>query len=336
VKAIVLNKTGGLDVLKISEIPVPEPEKDEALIKMKYAAVNYADLLCRQGLYSWAEKRPYILGLEGLGYIERLGTDVTGFNVGDRVIVGKNHGCDAEFTTIKAKHLALAPDYLNDEESASFLGSFLTAWVAMHEMARVRRGEIMLVHAGAGALGTAAIQLGRAHDMKVYGTASNPSKFKIIEDLGGTPLSYDNFDTMLMENDRPHFVLEAIGGAVFKRSFEVMAPMGRMVCVGGTGIQVNKKNPLSIIRALRSIPKRKLSEVLRPSKGFMGVHLGYIRDHPEMFTRIWPDLLRVCTENELRPIIHNSQIFPMSNVAAAHQLIHDRKNVGKVLLDVSR
>ncbi|MHA2250787.1 MAG: quinone oxidoreductase family protein [Candidatus Kariarchaeaceae archaeon] len=334
-KAVVLNKTGGPNVLQVTEVDDPTPKRDEVLVQTKFSGVNYADLLSRQGLYSWSAKRPFILGFELAGVVEEVGKGVTSFQEGERVIVGAQNGGYAEKIARHEKFVFPAPEQFTFEESAAFFANWFTVWLALHETARVRKNEILLVHAAAGGVGTAAVKLGIAHGMKVYGTASTKKKQDFIEEMGGIALTYDNFDTELIQN-KPDCIIETIGGDVFKRGFEILAPTGRIVLVGASGIQVNKWNPISWFKAWRSIPRTKMSKVLRRSRGFMGVHVGYLAGYYDRFRPSWDELIKVVTDHDFRPIIPKDQIFPMSKVTDAHQLIHDRKNIGKVLLDPSK
>lgn len=335
-KAVVLKKTGGPNVLSITEIQKPVPGENEILVKIKYSGINYADLLTRQGLYSWAPKRPSIMGLEAVGEVVEKGINVKNHEIGDRVFVGVQQGGYAEYITVDAQFALPIPEFYSWEEAGAFGVQFFTAWIGLHEMARVREGEICLVHAAAGGVGTAAVKLALAHKMEVYGTASSFKKNN-VESMGATYLSYDNFDTELRKlNKLPDCVIETIGGDVFKRSFDNLAPMGRVVIIGASGIQVNKFNPLSWYRAWKSFPKASMSQVLRSSRGFMGLHVGYLLNYPDSILPSWQRMIEVVETEKIRPVIRKDHIFPMSRAADAHQLMHDRKNIGKILLDPTR
>ncbi|MHA2501937.1 MAG: quinone oxidoreductase family protein [Candidatus Kariarchaeaceae archaeon] len=331
-KAVVLEKSVSSQDLTVTEVDQPQPEDDEVLIKVKYSGVNYADILSRKGLYSWAGKRPYIMGLEAAGEVVETGKNVSDVEIGDRLVYGGQSGGYAEYLTVNQEYVLPAPENYTWEECAGFGVTFFTAWVAMHEMARVRPGETMLVHSAAGGVGTAAIQLGRVHGMQVFGTASQPHKRAKVEELGATAFSYDDFDTRLNEMEiRPDMVLETVGGDVYRRSFDLLAPMGRTVLVGASSIKVNKWNPLSLYRAYKALPSARMSQVLRRSRGFMGVHLGYMLKKPDILKPSWERMLEVIAEHDLHPEI--DRVFPMSKVGEAHDWIDNRHNIGKVLLD---
>ncbi len=141
-KAVVLDKVGGVDVLTVRQVPTPEPGENDVLVQIKLAGVNYADLLARQGLYNWVNKPPYILGLESSGVVEAIGQNVRRFKVGDRVVVGSKNGNYAEWIVQPEDWLLPAPDTLDFAELACLCGNWATAWTALAEMARVRSGKL--------------------------------------------------------------------------------------------------------------------------------------------------------------------------------------------------
>lgn len=336
-KAVILDKTGKPGVLSVTEVDKPTIRENQVLVKVKYAGINYADLLSRQGLYSWAPKRPYVMGLEAVGEIVEIGKDVTDKSIGDRVLVGKQHGGYAEYIKTDSVYALPIPDIYSFEEAVSFGVVWFTAWVGLNEMARVRRGEILLVHAAAGGVGSGAVKLGLALGMKVYGTSSTEEKRMVIKEMGAIPLKYEDFDQELNRMGvQPDCIIETIGGDVYKRGFEILAPMGRIVLIGASGIQVNKWNPISLYRAWRSLPRTKMSKVLRRSRAFMGLHIGYMLEDTDRLIPSWQKMLDIMVKHDLKPVFREEQIYPLSKVGEAHQFMHDRRNIGKILLDPSK
>jgi NADPH2:quinone reductase len=171
-KAVVLKKLGKPNVLSVSEIPDPTPPtSDEVIVRIKMAGLNFAETLMRRGLYQWVpKKKGFVLGMEGAGIVEEVGPDVSELVPGDRVVMGSNAGMNAELVKISKSRVYPAIELFSFEENAAFVASFLTAYVGLAEMARVRAGESLLVHAAAGGLGTAAIQLGKAFRLNIAGT----------------------------------------------------------------------------------------------------------------------------------------------------------------------
>jgi NADPH:quinone reductase-like Zn-dependent oxidoreductase len=114
-----------------------------------------------------------------------------------------------------------------------------------------------------------------------------------------------------------------------------MAPLGRIILIGGSGIQVNKRNPISLYRAWKALPKTNIGKVIKYSKGFMGLHIGRLIPQLDILQTALDGLFKIVEENDFRPIVKDNQIFDLKDADKAHQLIHDRKNVGKVLLKTS-
>jgi NADPH2:quinone reductase len=333
-KAVVLEKVGGLEVLKVSEVPTPQPGANEVLVQIRCAGVNYADILARQGLYNWANKLPYILGLESSGTVAEIGSNVSRFRVGDRVVVGSKNGNYAEFIVQPEDRLLSAPARLNFAELASLCGNWMTAWTAIFELARARSGEIALIQSGAGGVGTAAIQLAVSLGMRVYATTSTPGKLEYVKSLGAIPLSYEDFDKTLAANP-PDFILESVGGDVHRRSLNLLAPLGRLVTIGASSIRVNKLNPFSWYNAWKSLPQVSTKDL--HSQAYMTLHVGFLlEDHRERVVPIWERMTEYMEEQGLKPIVQPEFIFPMSKVRTAHQIIETRQNIGKVILDPSQ
>ena len=282
-------------------------------------------------MYSWSPKRPYILGFEASGIVEEIGKKVTNIEVGDSVIAAAQTGGYAELNAVDEKLALGYPDHFNYKEAAAYIATWATAWLALQEMARVRKGERLLVQAAAGGVGTSAIILGKALGLEVYGTASTQRKRDFIESLGAHALTYENFDTELKDKP-PNCVLESVGGDIYKRSNICLAPLGRIVLIGGSGIHVNKKNPFSLYKAWKALPKTNIAKVIKYSKGFMGLHIGRLIPQFDKLKHSLDHLNRLVSENEFRPIVSEEQIFNLADAGIAHQYIHDRKNIGKVLL----
>lgn len=334
-KAVVLDKIGGPEVLQVQDVPMPEIGAQDVLVRIRYAGVNYADILARQGLYKWVNQRPFILGLESSGIVEKVGAAVTKFQVGDRVVVGAKNGNYAEFIAQPEDSVLPAPIGMSFEQLACLCGNWITAWTALFEMARVRPGEVALIQSGAGGVGSAAIQLAIAFGMRVYATTSTATKLEYVRSLGAAPLHYDDFDRVLAESEKPDFILESVGGEVHQRSVKLLAPLGRLVLIGASSIRVDRRNPFSWYKAWRSLPRIRVSDL--HSQAYMTLHVGFLlEDHRQTMLQIWSRMIEFMTEHDLQPIVQPDSVFPMSEVRAAHQWIETRQNIGKVILDPSR
>ena len=319
-------------MLRVTIVPDPAVGEHDCLIRIKRAAVNYADVLSRQGIYNWQGKLPYILGLESSGVVERVGGAVTRFKPGDAVVVGSKGGNYAELIARQERDVLPAPPGFTFEESACLCGNWLTAWCAMFEMARVREGEIALIQSGAGGVGTAAIQLGMAHAMKVCATAGSQVKKDYIAGLGARALDYSDFDRVLRAAALPDFILESAGGEVHKRCLKTLAPLGRMVSIGASSIKINKLNPLDWYRAWRNYPDVRRTDL--NSQGYMTLHMGFLLEEArERIDPMWLRMLGFMQKHDLKPILQPNSTYPMSEAAKAHQALDSRQSIGRLLLD---
>ncbi len=340
-KAVVLRKIGDASVLRVSDIPKPNIERDdEILVRLKAAGVNYADILSRRGLYGWAPKRPYILGLEGAGIVEEVGNGVTTVKEGDKVIVAVQSGTYAEYIKVTEHQMLPAVNGFTMEENAAFSVSYMTAHVALREMARVRPGETLLVQAAAGALGIATVQLAKTLGLKVAGTASKKEKIDFLKEKLKIDLviNYKEQDFLAevkkwTNNMGVNCVLESVGGEVFKKSLKTLAPFGRIVIVGVSSIRFSKWNPLTWWHAWRTIPRVNVLKMLGQSQAVMAFHLGHVYSkRRDVLEQTWEDLIKTVKKHGLRPVIDKT--YPLEQVAKAHQRIEHRKNIGKVILTI--
>ncbi len=340
-KAILLNKLGRSDVLQVKNVPKPSiTTSNEILINLKYSGINFAEILARRGLYKWVPSRTgFILGMEGAGIVEELGNDVSNFNIGDPVIVARGFGCHAEYAVFDKKYVFPAIPGYSLQQNAAFSGSFLTAYIALVQMARVREGETILVQAAAGALGTATVILAKALGLKVAGTASSPEKIDILRNYGvdlGINYSKEIFKDKIMEWTNfkgVDVVLESVGGKVYRDSLLCLSPMGRLVFVGLSSIRFNKFNPLTWWSTYKLIPRINLLNMLGRSQGILAFHAGRLLDNSYAEVRgMFKDLVDFVSQHQISPPI--GRIFPLEKIVEAHQLIESRQSIGKVLLEI--
>ncbi|RMI14735.1 MAG: NADPH:quinone oxidoreductase family protein [Calditrichaeota bacterium] len=333
-KAIMLRKTGGPEVLKVTEVPEPEPGPGQVRVQVHYTAINYADILSRKGLYQWAVKRPYILGLEAAGVIDAVGEGVDLARVGETVIVGAQNGCYAEKVVVPSIQAIPAIEGYSLEENAAFLVNYMTAYVAMVPLARLQSGEKVLISAAAGGVGTAAVQIGAHLDCPVYGLAGNAEKIAFVKKLGAAEaFNYrePNWHEQVREaTGGVDYVLEVVGGEVFRRCIDLLNPFGRLVVVGFASLNLKKWNPYTWWKTWRDMPRPPLLKMSERSLGVMATHLGYLLADPPRLIKALEELRQFVTGTDIRPVI--GRIFPFEQAAEAHAFIESRQSIGKVLL----
>ena len=337
-KAVHLHKLGPPDVLRVEDAPDPDPGPGQVLVRIQAVGVNYAEVLSRRGLYGWAPDRPYVLGMEGAGVIEALGDGVAGREVGEAVLFASQCGSYAELIAVDAVRALPAVPGFSVDENAAFGVNYLTAWISLMEMARVRPSDRVLVTAAAGGVGTAAVQIASKLGCEVVALAGSDAKLDKARALGAeVTVRYGDsgFPTRLAEAVGPagvDVVLEVVGGDVFKACDAVVAHFGRIVVVGYAELDYKLWNPVSWWRAWNGRPRMGLESMLKGSKGLLSTHLGYLLPHADRLGRVWTDLTAFVQRQEIRPLV--GHLLTLDDVAAAHRLMESRASVGKIVLRV--
>lgn len=336
-RAIPLERTGPPSVLIVREVPDPVPGAGEVVVRLRTIGVNFAEILSRKGLYGWAPKRPYIPGMEAAGEIESVGRGVDTARVGQRVIVVAQFGCYAERVRVKAEQVLPSIDALSAEENAAFAVNYLTAWVSLFEMARLRPTDTVLVTAAAGGVGTAVVQLASRFGCRVLGAAGSRAKLDTLRTLGAAEtLLYDELESevrRLTAGRGVDVAIELVGGEPYRASFRSLAPLGRLVVSGfASRPDLQLWNPWSLWRTWRDMPKASVLQMLRRSVGVMSSHLGYLLESSTRLEPVWRDLLSFRNDHDIRPLIGGR--FDFGQMAEAHEFVESRKSVGKVIVKV--
>jgi NADPH:quinone reductase-like Zn-dependent oxidoreductase len=338
VRAWLLDRTGGPDVLRLVDVPAPTPGPGQVSVRVEAIGINYAEVLSRKGLYGWAPKRPYVPGMEVAGTIEALGPGVTGRDVGERVICGMQHGAYAERVVVGQNRALPAMEGFSLEENAAYGVSFLTAWVALVEMARLRASDRVGITAAAGGVGTAAVQIAAAHGCGVVAMAGSQVKLERVRGLGAThTVCYRRpaFEDRLAEAAPAGLdvVLETVGGHVYRACLRRLANFGRLVVVGYAELDYSVWNPLSWWRAWRGAPRMNVMKAAMASTGVMATHIGYLLPDEERLLRIWDDLTAFTREQGLRPVV--GRTFGFEELPEAHRFMESRESVGKLVVLIS-
>jgi NADPH2:quinone reductase len=325
--------------LKITDTPLPQPEANQVRVKIQAIGINYAEILSRKGLYGWAPKRPYILGMEAFGQIDTVGKGVEQRRVGEKVIVGAQYGCYAEYIAVPELQALPAIDVYSPEENAAFAVNYMTAWVSLVKMARLQPTDRVLIQAAAGGVGTAAVQLAKHFGCTVYGTAGNDDKVERLYTLNiDRAINYRRRDfeqdiRTLTNGEGVDVVLEMVGGEVYRKSINLLAPFGRIVVAGFAGLDLQKWNPVSWWKTWRAIPRASVSQMAVNSYGVLASHLGYQLKDAARLLNTWQELTTFVQTHQIRPVV--GAIFPFDDIAKAHQLMESRQSYGKIVVKVT-
>lgn len=326
-----ITKHGGPDSLEVQERPSPELVPGSVLIDVRAAGVNFSDVMATLGLYADAPPLPSVVGYEVSGVIAEIAPDVVDFSVGDRVIAGTRFGGYAERVCVQAQDVLPLPDSWCFEQGAAFPVNYTTAWVGLVDQGGLRFGEKVLIHAAAGGVGIAAVQIAKSRGAVVYGTAS-PGKLGLIRDFGVDVAL--NSRTRSWSRDLPPMdvVMDALGGKSVRRSYRQLRPGGRLVAYGATSVVAGSKVGMlrSIPDAVRMIRGFNLIGQMTESKTVIGLNMLRLWDDRGTLQPWISPLGPLITTSVITPVV--SEAVPFSNASAAHRMLLERRNVGKVVL----
>lgn len=342
-----ITRPGGPEVLELREAPTPTPGPGEVLVRVEAAGVNFADLMARRGLYPDAPPLPAVVGYEVAGVVEAVGEGVASPSPGTPVLALTRFGGYASHVVVPIAQVFERPEGMSPEIGAAIPVNYLTAFQALVVMGGLRHAQDLggqrlrvLVHGAAGGVGTAAGDLGQLYGAELFGTAS-ASKLDYVRARGfHHAIPYRDHDWVAEVRERTggrgvDLVLDPVGGRHWARSFDVLAPTGRLVIYGyssvldgGSGLA--KK--VGLAREAFRIPWARFAPfaLMNRNHGVIGVNIGHLWHVQEEVARWARKLLAYYRKGEIRP--HVDRAFPLAEAAAAHAYLEARRNVGKVVL----
>jgi NADPH:quinone reductase-like Zn-dependent oxidoreductase len=322
-------------VLEVREAADPEPGAGQVRIRVAAAGVNFADVMARIGLYPDAPKLPTVVGYEVAGTIDAVGPG-TKLVVGTRVLAMIRFGGYGDVVVVPEPMAVPLPDGLSFEKAAAIPVNYLTAWTMLVWLGNSHPGEKVLVHAAAGGVGQAALQICKVRGAEVIGTASR-SKHARLKELGVShciDYTTEDFEVEVkrITNGRGvDIVLDAVGGESFGKSYRSLAPLGRMFVFGGSAFAPKgTRNLFSVARAFLAMPSFKPMTMMSENRGVHGVNLGHLWNETEKIRVMLGDVMALVREGKLDPVVDKT--FPFTQAGEAHRYIQERKNFGKVVL----
>ena len=332
---VVITKPGGPKVLDIQAISIPEPGPEEVCIAVHFAGINFADTLMRLGFYQPRPPFPFTPGYEVSGVVHSIGSNVKGFEVGQRVVGLMRTGGQATHVITDASRTLPIPDELSLEAAASMPVTYITAHHMLHHLGNLKPTDSVLIHGGGGGVGTAALQLCQWAGVRNVWSTASAAKAEIIQSYGATAIDrhQEDFTQIIREatyGKGVDHILDPIGGEHLKRSISVLAQGGKLYTYGMSSAAPSSKRSLwKAFKALRSRPRFDPMLMMSRNQGVFGVHMGTWNDEAVMQEQM-ENIIKGMKEGALTPIIDS--IYDAKDVALAHQHIHDGKNIGKVLL----
>jgi NADPH:quinone reductase-like Zn-dependent oxidoreductase len=329
-RAVVITRHGPPEVLQVKEWPEPLLRGGQVMIDVRAAGINFADVMARLGLYPDAPKPPCVVGYEVAGTVAELGEGVEGFSVGDRVVAPVRFGGYAERAAANADGVVSLPDAIGFEEAAAIPINYATGWEALIRAGNLQPGERVLIHSAGGGVGIASTQIAKRKGAEVWGTAS-PGKHDAIRGFGvDHPVDYT---TDGWQRDVPKFdlVMDALGGASFRRSYKLLRAGGRLVCFGAANVVSGEsRNLMAAARTALLMPRFHLIKQMSDSKAVIGLNVLTLWDELGTAERWAAPLTEMLADGTIQPVV--AQAFPFERAPDAHRFISERRNVGKVVL----
>jgi NADPH2:quinone reductase len=319
-KAIQIKQTGGPEVLQLTELPIPQPKLDQAIVKIAASGVNFIDIYQREGRYK--AQLPFVLGQEGAGIVSAVGAEVTSLKPGDRVAWAGVLGSYAEYAAVPADRLVAIPPGVTDQQAAAAMLQGMTAHYLTHDTFPLKKGQTALIHAAAGGVGSLLVQMAHNLGVRVIGTVSTGEKAALARQAGVDEIilySKSDFETetkRITANQGVDVVYEGVGKTTFEKGLNLLRPRGYMVLFGGSSGPVPPFDPIEL--------SAKGSLFLtRPSLAH------YIATPEELRARAGA-VLAMIAEDKLKLRIEHT--YKLAEAQQAHLEIEGRKTTGKLLL----
>jgi NADPH:quinone reductase len=317
-KAIRVTAFGGPEVLKLEEVPTPQPGPGEVLVRIHAAGVNPVETYIRAGTYARLPQLPYTPGNDGAGVVEQVGPHVTEFKPGDRVYTaGSISGTYAEFALCKKEQVHPLPANVSFAQGAAVGTPYATAYRGLVQRGNAKTGETALVHGASGGVGTAAVQLASAHGLRVLGTASSEGGLKLAREQGAHEVfdhrAPEHFE-QVMKATGGHgvdVILEMLANVNLGKDLTILAKGGRVVIIGSRGpVEINPRDTMQRDADIRGM--------ILPNAS------------PTEMASIHAALVAGLENGTLRPMIGKE--FPLAEAAEAHRAVMGSGALGKIVL----
>ena len=319
-KAIRIHEFGNADVLKYEDTEKPEPKENEARVKLEAIGVNFIDIYHRTGLYP--NRLPFIPGMEGAGVVDKVGLGVSDVKEGDRVAYAMNIGSYAEYSIVPAWKIAKIPDGINAKTACAAMLQGMTAHYLTHSTFKIKKNDIILLHAAAGGVGLLLTQIAKNIGAKVIGTVSTEEKAKIAKEAGADEIinyTKENFEEKvkkITDGNGVDVVYDSVGKATFLKSLNCLKRRGLLVSFGQSSGAIPEFNT-------RILSEKGSLYLTRPTLA------DYASDKEEILQRT-KDIFSWINYKGLKIRIHKE--FKLSEAKKAHEELEGRKSSGKILL----
>ena len=337
-KAIVLTRHGAdKEAFEIREVATPEPAAGQVRIAVEGFGLNYADVSARQGTYQDAPPLPSIIGYEVVGRVDKLGPDVTGPALGQRVAALTRFGGYATMALTDVRAVVAIPDDMEFGIAAALPTQGCTAYYCAEEMVRLYPGDHVLVQAAAGGVGTLLVQLAKRRGCVVYGTAGSDQKLGYLRDIGvDHPINYRTQDfaeavRKIRGNEGLDVIFDSLGGSAVRKGLALLGAGGRMICFGAAEREAGSFQILRDLKFVASFGVPHPIPWLMSSKGLIGVNMLRIADNrPLTLKRCMEGVVDLALKGELKPVVGGR--YKATQIAEAHEFLGGRASTGKVVV----
>jgi len=337
-KAIFLTKKGDPHhAFEIRETEKPKiTSTDDLLIKVEAFGLNYADVMARNGLYKEAPKMPSILGYEVVGTVEEVGTDCDPSLIGKRVVCFTRFGGYAEYA-ISKDYGCVVIDDMETGKALCIATQYVTAYYMTHVATNLFEGDRVMIHAGAGGVGTALIQLCKLKGCIVFANAGSSEKLDYIKKHGADyAINYRTEDYQVeinevLKKDRLDCTFNPIAGSTFKKDFALIGSGGKVMIFGGSELSGKKWGLLSSLNFIRKMGLMLPIGLMMRSKSVIGVNMLKVGDNkPKLLNTCLNEVTQLITDGKLNP--HVGGEYSVDNIADAHDFLENRKSIGKIIV----
>ncbi|KAL9976052.1 hypothetical protein ACROYT_G013287 [Oculina patagonica] len=332
-RCVVLTGYGGINKLQVQKYAKPKPMNGQVVVRVHACGLNFANIMQRQGLYPSPQKPPFVPGFECSGTVEELGENVTELEVGARVACLTSDSAWSEYACVPAAGCFVIPESMTFEEAAAIPVTYLTAYYLLFHCCNLGARKSVLIHMAAGGVGTAATQLCKTVEgVTTFGTASAAKHETILANGITHPIDYRTMDyVQAVKKVCPEgvdIVLDPLSGADTKKGYNLLKPLGIIVCYGWANNISESKSVFSLAKNWFQGATFNPMQLIKDNKTVCGFVLRY--QHPEECREAMNHLFQLYNEGKIKP--HIDQVFALEEVGKAMQRMHDRKNVGKILL----
>jgi len=328
-RVVQVSRFGDPERLEVVDARLPTAGQGEVRVRVLASSLNYTEVLIRRHLYpqTMRLRPPFVMGYDVVGAIDQLGEGVHEYQIGDRVADMTVVGSNAEYRTLRANDVARVPEGVDAAEAATLILSWTTAYQLLHRAARVQRGQRVLVHGAAGAVGQALLMLGRLAGIELWGTARG-EHMALVRELGATPIDYQHEDFTRVLPGGFDVIVDGVGEDGYRRSYAALKPGGLLCAIGFSASVQAQRRMLPIVMEIARLYLWRLLPGGKRAR-FYSVNAMRAR-HPTWFKEDLEELFELLAEGAIRPRV--AERISFDEVADAHRRLEAGGLEGKLVL----